>query len=116
MASVRLASTMEISSTASKATRTDTVVAPMAGNTGLIYTQTATTSSALIVQTTTFGYCMIKNLDATNYVEWGPDDGGTIRVLGRIQPGEFVMAKLNQATRMQTNTGTALCEIVSLDR
>jgi hypothetical protein len=36
------------------------------------------------------GWCILQNLDATNYVEFGPYDGGsagTLVILGRLAPG-----------------------------
>ena len=57
---------------------------------------------------TTPGWARFRNLDATNYVEWGPNSGGSIVPIGRMEPGEAAGPfRITQGTftlRMQANT------------
>lgn len=55
------------------------VVALMAGS------DTAITINASV---STLGWAWFVNLDATNYVEWGPDNAGAINVIGQMNAGE----------------------------
>jgi hypothetical protein len=54
--------------------------------------QTIGTSAEIINvgEVWTQGWCILQNMDATNYIEFGPYDGGsagTLVVLGRLAPG-----------------------------
>lgn len=52
---------------------------------------------ALTINTTDLtsaGWCYFRNLDATNYVDLGIDDGGTFEAFGRLYPGEFAFIPL----------------------
>src|SRR5690349_2165786 len=55
------------------------------------------------------GLVILVNLDDTNYVDFGMSDGGTLKTLGRLYPGDRVpavfMLSPGQTLRMQANTG-----------
>lgn len=57
---------------------------------------------------TTPKYLMVKNLDATNYVTYGPESGGVMVAMGQIKAGEIGAIPLNTAAvlRWQANTAT----------
>src|SRR4051812_27754391 len=55
----------------------------------------------------TAGYCMLKNLDATNYVQWGQDNASTIRIIGRLYPGEIALFRLEPSTNLRMIAHTA---------
>jgi hypothetical protein len=77
---------------------------------------TMTTSDTLIGFTgvVTPGYCMLQNLDASNYVTYGPNNAGSILVFGRLKPGEVACfrldASLTSGFRFQANT--ASCKVL----
>lgn len=80
---------------------------------------TVTTSDAAVSlgTFTTKGYCFIKNLDGTNYVEFGPESGGAIVKVIKLKPGEYAMFRLvSTATlRAQANTASVKCYIAVLE-
>ena len=80
---------------------------------------TVTTSDAALSlgSYTTKGYCFIKNLDSTNYVEFGPESGGAIVKVIKLKPGEYALFRLvNAATlRAQANTASVKCYIAVLE-
>lgn len=43
---------------------------------------------------TTLGWLYLKNLDAANYVTWGPKSGAVMVSLGRIRANEFAVLRL----------------------
>lgn len=62
---------------------------------------------------TTPGYIMLRNLDTTNYVQYGPKDT-TMKVLGRLDAGAVALFKLDSASvtlRWVANTAACLVEI-----
>lgn len=56
---------------------------------------------------TTPGYLVIKNLDSTNYVSWGPD--GTVYP-NKAKAGEFAVVRWNGAA-IHIKANTASCEV-----
>lgn len=82
-------------------------------------TVTITTSDAAVSlgSFTAKGYCFIKNLDATNYVEFGPESGGAIVKLIRLNAGESCLFRfVSSATlRAQANTASVKCYIAVLE-
>lgn len=61
----------------------------------------------------TLGYCLIKNLDVTNYVEAGVD-GTNYSV--RINPGEIALFRANGAAlHLKANTAACDCEITMIE-
>lgn len=87
------------------------------GNPGTI--QAVTTANGTLVDFSTFpgitagGWLQVTNLDPTNYVSWGPDNGaGTLELAGELLPGEsalFRMSRGQQKYRFQANT--AICNV-----
>ena len=73
----------------------------------------AAASDEAIVTTelTSLGWCYMRNLDATNYVEWGPDNGGSIVPCGRLEAGEVAMFRLSPAITLRTEANTAAVEL-----
>lgn len=78
---------------------------------------TATTAGNSITFSglTTPGFCHIRNLDATNFVEYGIWDGSAFWPLGEVQAGEGYTIRIARnlgsgAFRVRANT--ADCEIV----
>jgi hypothetical protein len=63
------------------------------------------------------GYCFIKNLDPTNYVEFGPESGGAIVKMIRLNAGEYALFRFVSAAvlRAQANTASVKCYIAVLE-
>ena len=63
----------------------------------------------------TNGMLFMMNLDATNYVQWGMSDGGTMKAVGRLKGGAtaascaLLYVDAGVAVRMKANT--AACNV-----
>lgn len=62
---------------------------------------------------TTLGFLFLKNLDATNYVQWGPKDGGSMVALGRIQPGECALVRLDPGITLRWAANSAAVKVLA---
>lgn len=74
-----------------------------------------TTGQGTAVSTTglsTPGVTYIKNLDPTNYVEFGPLSGGTLYPLGRLYPGEEATFRLGGSVALNVRANTASCKVL----
>lgn len=59
------------------------------------------------------GWLFMRNNDATNYVQWGLDNAATIRVVGRLKPGEpwtVLRVEPSAVIMLQANTAACLVE------
>jgi hypothetical protein len=56
----------------------------------------------------TKGWCVIHNLDATNYIEWGFATGV---YGGKLKPGEACVFRLNN-TSLYMRANTAACKVI----
>lgn len=61
---------------------------------------------------TTEGYVYMKNLDATNYVQWGPESGGVMVVIGRMKATEFAVWRMDSGATLRMKANTADCLVV----
>ena len=59
----------------------------------------------------TLGYCFIKNLDATNYVTYGPEAAGAMAAMGRLKAGEFTILRLEPGITLRAQANTASCDV-----
>ena len=77
----------------------------------------AADEAIVTTELTALGWCFMRNLDSTNYVEWGPDNGGSLVPCGRIEAGEVAMFRLSPAItfRAQANTAAVELDILILD-
>ena len=57
---------------------------------------------------TTEGWLFLKNLDATNYVQWG---GSTGVYIGRLEAAESAMFRLEPAATVYLKANTASCNV-----
>jgi len=65
------------------------------------------------------GFIMLRNLDVTNYVEYGPKNaGGTMEALGKLRPSGMALLELAAGVtlRMQANTAACNVQILAQDR
>ena len=67
-----------------------------------------TTEATLGDALTTTGWLLMRNLDATNYVEWGPAAGSYI---GRMEAGEFAFFRTVPAAAVYIKANTAACDV-----
>lgn len=73
-----------------------------------------TSLTALLPNTATIeGVLYVKNLDATNYVKFGPTSGGAIVPMVRVNPGKaaFIPLEPGLTLRAQANVGACKCDI-----
>ena len=66
---------------------------------------------------TTPGYCLMQNLDATNYVAVGPTSSGAMVAALRLLAGEYALLRLAPAAvyRAKAHTAAVNLLIVALD-
>jgi hypothetical protein len=64
-----------------------------------------------VTDVTTPKECYFKNLDATNYVDIGPNNSGAMLGLIRLQPGEHCVFPLLPGTVMRAQANTAAVEL-----
>ena len=86
------------------------------GGPGVVTITTSDTAPSLGTFTAK-GYCFIKNLDATNYVEFGPESGGAIVKMMKLEAGEYALFRFAAGTtlRAQANTASVKCYIAVLE-
>src|SRR4051812_29736164 len=56
------------------------------------------------------GILYMQNLDDTNYIQWGYNDAGTLRVVGRIPPNEYVRMRVEPSGDIRCKANTAACD------
>lgn len=59
----------------------------------------------------TEGYLFLRNLDATNYIEFGPDATGMV-ALGKLKPGEAAVLRLKPGVTLKAQANTATCKML----
>lgn len=73
--------------------------------------QIGTTTEALtIVDVSTIGYVLLKNLDSTNFIELSTDNANTNK-FSKLLPGDLVLLKASSATLYAT-ANTATCKLM----
>lgn len=70
-----------------------------------------TSDTALTITITTLGWTFITNLDASNYVKYGPTSGGAIVNLGRLRAGETHALRLEPGITLRMQADTATCKV-----
>ncbi len=61
---------------------------------------------------TTHGWFMMRNLDATNYVQWGPKDT-TMKAMGRMEAGEPAGPfRVEPGITLRMVANTAACDVL----
>lgn len=65
----------------------------------------------------TLGWLFLHNLDSTNFVTYGPDNGGSMVALGRLEPGEVAALRLEPGItfRWQADTADVLVKALLLE-
>lgn len=58
------------------------------------------------------GEVVLRNIDPTNYITYGPDDSGTMKVLGRLPPlGPEQVIYLETGVTLKAKADTASCKM-----
>jgi len=75
-----------------------------------------TTEEAIggLTDLTTFGWAWIKNLDTTNYVEIGPDSGGTAGTMVsmmKLLAGEYALFPVTPGITLKARANTAAVDL-----
>jgi hypothetical protein len=72
-----------------------------------------TTEENLVItdSVTTNGCIVLHNLDSTNFVDYGLDDAGTMKAIGRIKPGEAHWLRLKPSTNLRMKADTAAVRV-----
>lgn len=55
----------------------------------------------------TLGYAFLQNLDATNYVEYGPKSSGAMVPFGKLKAGEVACVRLDPGITLRWKADTA---------
>ena len=60
------------------------------------------------------GYAFLQNLDPTNYLTFGPDNGsGAIVVFGKLKPGEWAWVRIAPSVVLRAIANTAACKLLT---
>lgn len=59
----------------------------------------------------TEGFLYLKNLDATNYVTWGPKSGGSMVAIGRLKAGEYAWIRMDSSATLRWQANTAAVKV-----
>lgn len=59
----------------------------------------------------TLGWCFIKNLDASNFVTYGPESAGAMVSFGRLKAGEAAVMRLSPGATVRMKADTAACKV-----
>ncbi len=74
---------------------------------GMIIVPTAAAGTALPLSgVTTAGWLLLRNLDTTNYVQFGIQITGTFYPFGRLKPGEFALCRLDSTAVLYLRANT----------
>lgn len=72
-----------------------------------------TTSEAdLSLGSVASGLIILKNLDATNYVKYGPKSGGAMIEFGRLEPGQVNLVRLPSGVTLRWIANSATCKVL----
>jgi len=57
------------------------------------------------------GVTVLHNLDATNYVTYGMSDGGTMKAIGQLKPGDKHTIRIAPSATLRMLADTAACKV-----
>jgi len=72
---------------------------------------TTSDTAQTFTNVTTLGWCRIKNLDATNYVDIGPTAAAAIVPFMRLKATETAYLRLTPGITLRTQANTATCNV-----
>jgi len=60
----------------------------------------------------TEGFCLFRNLDSTNFVQWGVDAGASLTPIGKMEAGETAGPfRIDAAATLYAEADTAACDL-----
>lgn len=59
----------------------------------------------------TFGYAYLRNLDATNFITYGPKSSGSMVAFGKLKPGEAAWVRLFPGITLRAIADTGTCKL-----
>ncbi len=62
-------------------------------------------------EVSTEGVTYLRNLDATNFVQFGPEDTGAMRIIGKLKPGEFAFFRMAPSVVLRAKADTAAVKL-----
>lgn len=57
----------------------------------------------------TEGVLFLRNLDDTNFIEFGPEDTGAMVAFGKLKPGEIAFLRMKPTVVLRAQADTAAC-------
>ena len=73
---------------------------------------TAEDLTYLDIAAASVGWLFMRNLDATNYVQWGYDDAATFRPVGRLAINEpWTCLRVDASVQIMLKANTASCKV-----
>jgi hypothetical protein len=78
---------------------------------GGVFSLTTSETDLTLTGITTPGWLILKNLDTTNFLTWGPKSGGSMILCGKILAGEFAIFRLGAAVTMRMKADTATVKV-----
>lgn len=78
------------------------------------YVQSIGTSEEVVVtgDVATLGYCVLQNLDAANFVEYGPESAGAMVAFGKLKAGEVAVLRLKPAITIRAKADTGAVKLL----
>lgn len=77
------------------------------------YVQSIGTSEEIVQfgDVVTAGYLVLRNLDETNWVEYGPESGGAMVSFGKLKPGEVAVLRLKPGVVMRAKADSGAVKL-----
>ncbi len=85
--------------------------APTVGSTSITFSQAASGTVVPVGSVTTPGYLFVQNLDATNFVQIGPEAGGVMMPYAKLKAGEQGLIRIDSGAVMRALADTADCKL-----
>ena len=74
---------------------------------GVVTVPSASEADLDLSRLSTPGYCILRNLDDTNYVDYGPKSSGVMVPFGRLEPGDRQVVRFGPSVVLRWQADTA---------
>lgn len=82
------------------------------GLSGGVYSIGTSEEAISFTDISTEGYLWLRNMDATNYVDWGPEESSAMIEMGRLEPGEFAIMRMFPTAVLRLKANTSACKVL----
>lgn len=82
------------------------------GSSGGVFSIGTSEEAISFTDISTEGWLWMRNLDDTNYVQWGPEDTGAMVVMGRMEAGEPAIFRIDSSVTLRLQANTAACKVL----